>query len=124
MARIKKPELIDMLVETARQSPLQFRHSACVLHGRRVFSFGYNRYYETIGSTTRNSVHAEVSAMANSKDSVKGKDIFVIRIGAKDDLRNSRPCEACVAKLKSKGIRRVFYSNEQGGLSYEYVCAM
>jgi len=37
-------------------------------------------------------------------------DIVVIRINAKGELRNARPCHNCLAMMKSVGIRKVHYS--------------
>ncbi|NBU33896.1 hypothetical protein EB118_02175 [bacterium] len=115
MPRVKRVDLITDLTQLAQKSTLQFRHSACVFEGRRVLSKGYNTQ----------SLHAEVSAMWNSNvKALKGKDIQVIRIGANNELRNSRPCNLCIAKLKEKGIRKVYYSTDYGYIECEWVGEM
>jgi len=48
-------------------------------------------------------------------------DIIVIRINKKLQLRNSRPCKDCIDELKQIGIRKVYYSNDNGDIVYEFV---
>ncbi|NDC95112.1 hypothetical protein EB118_12500 [bacterium] len=116
--------IADELVELAKQkSQLQFRHAACVFMGKRVFGMGYNRYNCKVFSFIRTppfSVHAEVSAVLNCSNP-RGKNVQVIRINSKNQLCNSRPCKNCIRHLKSKGIHKVYYSNEHGVILSELV---
>lgn len=40
----------------------------------------------------------------------QGSIVFVVRILADDTLANARPCDACQAVLRRRGIERVIYS--------------
>ena len=48
-------------------------------------------------------------------------DILVIKLTKTCKLSFSRPCKACIIRLERCGfnIRRVYYSNEFGGVTYE-----
>ena len=68
------------------------------------------------------TIHAEINIFLNlPKKSVKGLDILVIRITKDMALKNSRPCNLCIAKLNELGIRKVFYSNDNGLIVSEIV---
>ena len=54
----------------------------------------------------------------------KGNDILIIRISNSCKLKNSRPCDDCITKLKLRGIRKVYYSNEFGSIVCEYLTEM
>lgn len=65
------------------------------------------------------------SPKSSKKDRKKAKtiktirlDLWVIRISADGKLKNSYPCNNCLHKMKECGIRRVYYSNDQG----EIIC--
>lgn len=61
------------------------------------------------------TVHAELAAILNvPRSQTEGADLYVVRVGAEEDLRNSRPCRMCQAALKFVGVKRVFYSAEGG----------
>ena len=51
----------------------------------------------------------------------KSVDIIVVKLTKTCQLSFSRPCRACIIRLEKSGfnIRRVYYSNEYGSISYE-----
>jgi len=51
----------------------------------------------------------------------KSIDILVVKLTKTGKLSFSRPCRACIIRLEKSGfnIRRVYYSNEFGGISFE-----
>ena len=51
--------------------------------------------------------HAE-SRVARKLD--RGSVIYVVRIDRKGNLTTARPCKSCQKIMKSKGIRKCFYS--------------
>ena len=67
-------------------------------------------------------MHAEITVFEKlPRKKVKGMDILVIRINKNFALKNSRPCNQCIDKLIKFGIRKVFYSNEDGIIVSEFV---
>lgn len=71
------------------------------------------------------TIHAEMDALfAVRTKYTKGMDILIIRVNRQLVMKNSRPCNVCIDKLRQKGIRRAYYSNDQGQVVYEYVDRM
>jgi deoxycytidylate deaminase len=98
------------------------------MKGTKIVSKGCNKYFKIWnfkGIKVKTTIHAEIETIANSyKKYVKGMDIMIIRIGALNVLRNSRPCNSCIDTMKRKGIRKVYYSTEEGLIRYEYIKEM
>jgi deoxycytidylate deaminase len=124
----KFAEHIEVLKACAQKSDLTHKHGACLLKGTHMLSFGINRYIKEIffrRESVKFSIHAEIDALFNADNKfVKGMDILIIRIGKSHSLRNSRPCNSCIDKLKQKGIRKAYYSNERGEIVYEFIDSM
>lgn len=51
-------------------------------------------------------------------------DVLVIRVTNDGELANSRPCNHCIMTMREMGIRRVFYSDENGKIICEKVNKM
>jgi len=49
-------------------------------------------------------------------------DFYVVRIGYNNDFANSQPCSQCTAALKFAGIRRIYYTNNNGEIECQKVC--
>lgn len=116
---------LDILKKLAIKSDVMHKHAACLLQGGKLIAVGLNKYFQIkLNQELINlGVHAEMDACASTK-SAKGMDILIIRVSKSLMLRNSRPCNACIDKLKQRGIRKAYYSNEEGQIVYEYVDAM
>jgi deoxycytidylate deaminase len=118
-------ESIDILKKKARNSDLQFKHSACLLKGNKICAIGVNKCLKHIvidNIKTKTTIHAEIDAILNSNSkNMKGMDIVIIRLGQSNKLQNSRPCNSCIEKMRKKGIRKAYYSNEYGEIVYEFI---
>jgi tRNA(Arg) A34 adenosine deaminase TadA len=64
------------------------------------------------------SLHAEASAIIKAKRNLTGYSILVIRV-RNGKLMNSKPCEMCQGFLDHVGIRRIFYSTNEGTIVEE-----
>jgi deoxycytidylate deaminase len=122
----KLENAIDILKKNALNSALYYKHSACLLKKDKILTIGKNRYFKNILVDNENiklSIHAEIDVLyKHHNKNLKGLDILIIRIGEKSyNLRNSRPCNSCIQKLKEKGIRKVYYSNDKGEIVYEFI---
>lgn len=103
------------------------KHAACLMTGGKVIGVGVNKYFNIKVNQTSmiTSVHAEMDVLAGTSAKLsKGMDILIIRIGKSMMLRNSRPCNACIDKLRQRGIRKAYYSNAEGQIVYEFVNTM
>jgi deoxycytidylate deaminase len=113
----KLDDNLKRLRKIADNSSLRNKHGACLIKGDKIYSIGYNKLVKEYFT-----IHAEVDALCKIDSKyTKGLDILIIRIGntKTQKLRNSRPCNACIDKLIQRGIRRVYYSNENGDIVYE-----
>ena len=117
---------IDFLKKMALNSPMLQKHASCLLKGDSPTNFGVNKYFKVKGIDTKPmflSIHAEVDVMSSCKY-VKGFDILVIRVNKNGDLKNSRPCNNCIDKMKTKGIRKIYWSTDEQTILSEYVDSM
>lgn len=116
---------IETLKKIANQSTLLHKHGACLLHKSKIVSIGYNKYFNIWnynGIKVKTTIHAEIDTISKYPNKyVKGMDIMIIRIGGSNTLRNSRPCNSCIDTLKKKGIRKVYYSTDEGHIMFEYI---
>ncbi len=79
----------------------------------------YNKYrnYDPEASTSRNTIHAECHALIRTKNldvDWSKANIFVYRIKKDGSKGLAKPCPACEAMIKAKGIKNIFYSTENG----------
>ncbi len=91
----------------------------------------YNRRYRTFKKSEKpivDSVHAEMKALneipypiAQQIDWSKVK-VYIYRScpGKERGFGMARPCEACIAALRDKGIRHIYYTTD-AGYCYEHI---
>lgn len=103
----------------ALKSPfLKHRVGAVITKGHRIISTGYNeiRYSKITGKT---SLHAEAAAIKQLMDQRKlgdlvGATIFVTRFTRGGRIGMACPCSSCMALIRAVGIRRVYYTQNDG----------
>jgi deoxycytidylate deaminase len=122
----KFQNVIDILKKNALNSALYHKHSACILKNNKILTIGKNKYFKNMAldnEIIKLSIHAEIDVLYHhSTKNLKGLDILIIRISDKSyHLKNSRPCNSCIDKLKERGIRKVYYSNDKGEIVYEFI---
>ena len=129
--------IIDHLKKVSLNSDISSRHSAALFKKNKVLSVGYNKSIKQINNINNNNnhsfkitVHAEVDALyqASKKNDLRGIDIIIIRTknlcNGQMTLRNSRPCNDCIDKMMKIGIRKVYYSDSNGDIVYEFLDSM
>ena len=109
-------------MEEANKSEYIFHMGAVIFKGKRIISSGHN--YIRSCSTIRpiykkwsNSVHSELACILNAGDwrKLKGCDMLVMKISKKYGLlSNAKPCKYCLNTCLLVGIRRIYYTNEEG----------
>ena len=123
--------ILDDLIKTALKSTVNNKHSAVLIKNDVIYKSAYNKFIKEITIRKNNNtyihyltIHAEVNAICShyDKKNVKGMDLLVIRVDKfGEKLKNSRPCNNCILKLKKLGIRKVYYSNQKGDIVFEFV---
>lgn len=116
---------INLLKKIAFESIVYYKHAAALISKDIVYSAGVNKFIKEIKINDQvyyKTMHAEITVFEKlPKKKVRGLDILVIRVNKNLALRNSRPCNQCIDKLLKLGIRKVYYSNEQGQIVSEFV---
>lgn len=118
---------LEFLKKVARKSDVINKHSACVLKNGKILAYGVNKYFQIKVSDQKFhiGVHAEMDAVSScSFKYTKGADVLVIRVNKTNNLQYSRPCSVCIEKLQQKGIRKAYYSDNNGQIVYEFVDEM
>lgn len=105
--------------DLAAKSSHRHKHGAVIFRQGKIISRGYNETKRGVGGLKgywSGSLHAEISSIIAANCNISGANLFVVRSG----LRNSRPCDRCLAAIKHAGIKKLFYSHN-GGIIEEKV---
>lgn len=107
----------------ARDASLLSAHNRCrvgaVLVNKRPVVVGFNKHkshtkYANPEVHVKLSVHAEIDCIIEAKDkNIKGWSVYVYREDCNGNIANSRPCIDCLTELKSRGIRKIYYTTKQ-----------
>jgi len=95
---------LTSLVRAAKKSNHHSQKHACIVfRGGAVVSV----------ATNDSRRHAEVRALSKVKD-CKNAVVLSVRVGKGGNLRNARPCDACMEFLRSRGVCTVLYTSQDG----------
>jgi tRNA(Arg) A34 adenosine deaminase TadA len=123
----RKRRFIDLAMKCAENSTLaQYRHGAILVRGNAVINTShnknvYNRFGERFRKRDRgdSTHHAELGCILGLDRSVtQGADVYVVRVGRAGNLLLSKPCDMCEAALRHVGVRRVYYSLNDGNFEF------
>lgn len=116
--------IIRHLQNESQKSNCNYKHSAAIIKNNKLYSIGYNYFFNNI------SIHAEIDACkkflySNNKMSLNNCDLIVIRSQQNlKKLKLSKPCIYCCKFLKEKGLRKIYYSDDNGNIVSEYINEM
>jgi deoxycytidylate deaminase len=97
---VYKKEILSVEVNVKKTHPLQKKYNSL----RFECQPEYNHY-----------LHAELRAIINSsKNNLQGANIYVFREDLRGRLAPCRPCPACMEVIKKYGIKKIFYTTEDG----------
>ena len=99
-----------------------------VVYKHRVISTGYNSHTkchslqarldkERYGQDTPGRLHAETAALLpfiQNNINLSGASIYIYRQHKDGSLAISKPCPSCMKLIKRCGIRRIYYSSDDG----------
>jgi len=136
MISIKTLNILDDLYEEASKSIIQHQLAAVICKGDKILSKPYCNSPKISSKNIADgiingSIHAEVNAILNyygkdfyynknkqlvyiSNNNKKKIDIMVARFNKKGILRNARPCYNCLNLMKIVGIRKIYYTTDDG----------
>ena len=100
----------------------KIRHGAILVKGGSIINSCFNKdKFCSFGSKFRDpsrghaTVHAELGCILGiPRNITTGSDIYVCRINRRGEFRNSKPCAMCHEALKYVGIKRVYYTGDEG----------
>ena len=99
-------------------------HGAVLVKGGNIINAARNKWsYSSFGKRFRerdkgiSTLHAELAAVLNLDRSItRGTDIYVVRVDKAGEFRMSKPCSMCETALKHVGIKRIYYTTDDGKL--------
>ena len=112
-------KFLKYAVEEANRSLHKQKVGCIIFDKNRIVSRGYNHPQRAVKHLLpkfqrwEGSVHAEVAAIIGARTDLKGRDMLVVRVNGKNQLRLAKPCVHCLLYLDYVGIRRVYYSIDE-----------
>lgn len=128
-------KIVDLAINNALKSSLSWRHGAVLFSKKTVISTACNCLGNRICGYDVPSIHAEAQCLHNiyrragrlgeiplTPNSRKNNShLLVIRINPQKQLIQSKPCCMCIYLLRLYGVKRVYYTNQQGDLCYQNI---
>lgn len=89
---------------------------AVIARGNKLVSIGHNKNktHPKASKHPFQRIHAELSAILNSREDLRGCDIYVYRETRNGTTGMAKPCIACESLIREVGISRVYYSDIDG----------
>lgn len=127
----KVEKFLSLARSLAEESSFRrFRLGSCIVKKGKIISVGFNlhkthplqRHYNTLLRTDIEAdaphyIHAEMAALIKAKSlniDLKGAELYVYRIAADGEPSMARPCAACMKAIKVHGIKKVYYTTNDG----------
>lgn len=115
-----KVKFFDTAKRLSKKSEHHKHHIGCVIVNKNtMIGFGFNRLRTHPKSTHKyKSTHAELHATLGVPcKELEGSDMYLYRQHKDGTLATAKPCEGCQEYIRKCGIKRVFYTIENG---YDY----
>ena len=74
---------------------------------------------ERAGRPCREYLHAEIGALV--KSCTKAESIMVVRSTRRGLTRCAKPCDICMMALREAGVRKIYYSDDEGNIQEEAI---
>lgn len=106
----------------------QHKLGCVIVKGHKIISSGFNSSTKCdpiqsrldsnkYGCECPGKVHAEINALLpfiKNKENISGASIFVYRQHKNGIPARAKPCSTCEAVIRAMGIKKVYYSEENG----------
>jgi cytidine deaminase len=123
MSESLKNNIISKLYENKIHSHEGFFHIALIPNNKGFIS-STNDYNRTVlQKKFIFSLHAEVSALHKfnnifrNNPNKKIKELIVLRLNRRYELRNSKPCKKCIETMLENNVKYVIYSENDGSMT-------
>jgi len=112
-------------VAQATEKVANYRHAAAIVFNNRTVAYGINSYktspFQKRFSENEHHIflHAEIACIKNALRNLKVKDmrhcsLYVCRTRQDSSFGMSKPCRGCQGAIAEFGIRKVYYTGEEG----------
>lgn len=98
----------------------KFRLAAVIVKGGSLLSVGWSKLHTDPALVDQHkhrfcrvATHAEVHAINMCKNPA-GATLYVARVNRNDQVGMSKPCKKCMQAIQEAGIRKVFYTTNDG----------
>ena len=124
----KEQRLFNLARAVALCSEHRQFHVGCVIVNQKILAVANNQTHShplqkklnrlrfDLDDTCQNYLHAELSAILKVKNTsqLKNASIYIYRETLTNEIAMSRPCPACLAKIKEVGIKTMYYTTQDG----------
>lgn len=121
---MKLPQgVVELAISQAKKSPMVHKHGAVVWKTKRILGAGYN-YHNTppSDSTRRFSIHSERDALFGlAASQINNSSMLAIRVNSSGELISCKPCKGCYKLLKRKGVKKVYWHDDQLNLNCTFL---
>lgn len=105
-------------LEAKKSKHKQHRMGAVIVKGGRIIAFGHNKLRPSKELKTE-TIHAEEAAIlqaikVSGIQSLVGTRLYVTRYTRGGAIGIALPCSRCMGLIRTVGIRKVFYSTNDG----------
>jgi tRNA(Arg) A34 adenosine deaminase TadA len=134
-------KLVHEAYNEAVKSPCYQKHGCVISTSGRIIGRGFNNPRTTSSDKVLvkcMTCHAEAAAIrevikkykrevpitkvSHNVNYLAGRNctIYVVRVGVTGNIKRSDPCQNCAHLIKQFGIKRIVYSNDEGGFEKVY----
>ncbi len=125
----RQDNLINIASKIAQLSQHKFQIGAVLVKGKRIISFGVNKYKshpKQINPHTKeqgSSIHAELDCLIKAPyQMISGSSIYVARLLRGNGVHGyCRPCSSCISILKEYQVSKIIYTLEGTGYLEEEI---
>ena len=128
MELARQDNFINIAIKVSQLSNHKFKIGAVISKGRRIISFGINKYKshpKQINPHTKQqgtSIHAELDALIRAPyPLINNSSIYIARLLRNGETGYCRPCSSCIILLKQYGIKKMIYTLENDEIKEEYL---
>lgn len=102
-----------------------YKIGAILVHRKSIIATGFNKkkshplqkrlnQLREEGKRDRSFLHAEIDCIGSLDEAPKGSTLFIGRFDMNGKYGMCRPCEACMAGIRLRGIQEIVYNTPDG----------
>lgn len=130
MQLTKFEKYIEEAASVALKSPMTWKYACVIVNGNKIISTGHNKYARRTQLSDVFSLHAEMDALSNVRNTkeLRGSTVIVVRVNISPELPytylQAVPCHNCEVRLRKwqrkYGIKDVLYTTDVN-LGFKYI---